>query len=173
MPSTIKTPRNGGIYGIHRVDDDGKRMHCWIVRIERKRRIWNRHFSDGVYGGRTHALRAAQAFRDELLVSHSPMTRAENVAIRRRNNRSGVAGVYRQVDVGISRGKPVERASWVAFWTKSDGKRAIRKFSIGKYGETKAYELAKSVRRRALASMDEPYVTSEGLKNWLRRRPVV
>ena len=57
-----KGPRSRAIYGICRVDDDKKRMHGCIVRIERKRRVWSRSFSDRSYGGKTHALRAARAF---------------------------------------------------------------------------------------------------------------
>ena len=93
MSSKSTEPRRRAIYGITRVDDEKKHTHCWIVHIERRRRVWHRSFSDGVYGGKTNALRAARAFRDEILVSHLPMTRAEYAAIRRKNNRSGFPGV--------------------------------------------------------------------------------
>ena len=163
--------RRGANYGITRVDDDKRRSHCWIVRIQRKRLYWQGYFSDRVYGGKTKALDAARAFRDELLVSHLPMTRGENASVRRANNRSGVSGVFRRVDFETTSVGQVERASWIAYWTKSDGKRVIRKFSIRKYGETKAFQHAKMARKRALNEMQEPYVNSRALKNWLRRHP--
>ena len=53
MVSKSTGPRRRAIYGISRVDDEKKRTHCWIVHIERKRRVWHRSFSDGVYGGKT------------------------------------------------------------------------------------------------------------------------
>jgi hypothetical protein len=96
------------------------------------------------------------------------MTRAEYAAIRRKNNRSGVPGVFRQVSVETNSAGPVERAFWIAFWTKPDAKRAIRKFSIAKYGERTAFKRAKDIRREALAVMDGLYM-SRGLKDWLRR----
>jgi hypothetical protein len=172
MPES-RGPRRSSSYGIGRVDDDKKSMHCWVVHIERKRRVWHRSFSDGVCGGKAKALHAARAFRDEVLVSHSPMTRAENASIRRSNNRSGVPGVLRQASVETTAAGPVERAYWIAYWTKPDGKRSIRKFSIRKYGEKDAFKRAKAARKQALAEMDVPHTTSRGLKNWLRRHDAV
>jgi hypothetical protein len=165
-----KGPRRRAIYGISRVDDDKKSKHCWIVHIERRRRVWHRSFSDGVYGGKTHALRAARAFRDGLLVSSLPMTRAEYASIRRKSNRSGFPGVCRRGDnAQTSLRKPVDPACWIAFWTMPDGKRAIRKFSIAKYGERTAFKRAKNMRKEALAVMEGVFV-SRGLKHWLQRQ---
>jgi hypothetical protein len=56
---------------------------------------------------------------------------------------------------------------------KPDGKRAIRKFSLRKYGEKIAFARAKAARKRALAEMDEPYTNSRGLRNWLRQHDAV
>ena len=172
MPES-KGLRGRGTYGIGRVDNDTKSMHSWIVHIQRKRRVWHRSFSDGVYGGKAKALRAARAFRDEVLVSHPPMTRADNASIRRTNNRSGVPGVFRHATVETTLAGPVVRAFWIAYWTKPDGKRAIRKFSIRKYGEKNALKRAKATRKHALAEMGEPHTNSRGLKNWLRRHDAV
>ena len=135
MPES-KGPRGRSTYGIGRVDDDKKSMHCWIVHIQRKGRVWHRSFSDGVSMGEKRKLSMPPAFRDEVLVSHPPMTRAENASIGRTNNRSGVPGVLHYASVETNSAGPVERAFWIAFWTKPDAKRAIRKFSIAKYGES-------------------------------------
>ena len=168
-----KRPRRRAIYGITRVDDDHKHMHCWIVHLQRKRRIWHRAFSDGVHGGKSHALEAARAFREKVLASHLPMTRAEYAAIRRKNNLSGVPGVHRRDgNAGTTLGKRLEPACWIAFWTLPDGKRAIRKFSIGKYGERSAFKHAKAARQSALAAMDGLYATG-GLKRWLQQHAAV
>ena len=174
MTPKHKGPGVRAIYGITRVENENKHTHCWIVHIQRRRRVWHRIFSDGVYGGKTHALRAAKAFRDGLLVSHLPMTRAEYAAIRRKNNRSGVAGVFRGgSDAQTTFGRSVEPAYWIAFWTMPNGKRAIRKFSIAKYGEKTAYKHAKDMRKRALAEMDGLHSNSLELTRWLRRHAVL
>lgn len=161
--------RRQSIYGIWRVDHDKSRTHCWIVRIQRRQRVWRRSFADGLYGGKSKALQAARAFRDEILSLHPPMTRAEYASIKRRNNRSGVPGVCRHVAVEMVSGKPIERAYWIAFWMTRDGRSARRKFSVAKHGEKKAYQRAKAARVDALAAMDGLYATSRGLKGWLRR----
>ena len=174
MISKGTEPRRRAIYGITRVDERRNARTAGSFASSARRRVWHRSFSDGVYGGKTHALRAARAFRDELLVSHLPMTRAEYAAIRRKNNRSGVPGVHRRgSDDQTVLGKPVEPAYWIAFWTMPDGKRAIRKFSIGKYGEKTAFEHAKAARKQALALMDGLHANSPRLKRWLQRHAVI
>jgi hypothetical protein len=67
----------------------------------------------------------------------------------------------------------VEQAFWTAYWTRPDGKRAIRKFSLRKYGEENAFARAKASRKQALAEMDEPHTSSRGLRSWLRRHDAV
>ena len=121
------------------------RTHCWIVHIERRRRVWNRSFSDGVYGGKTNALRAARAFRDEILVSHLPMTRAEYAAIRRKNNRSGFPGVYRYAAVKDDLGK-AGRASLLDCLLDDAGRQA----------GASASSQSGSTAKRPLSSMPRP-----------------
>ena len=174
MAPQSKTKRGSAIYGIWRVDDERSRTHCWIVRIQRRQKVWRRSFSDGIHGGKTNALRAARAFRDEVLSLHQPMTRAEYANIRRRNNQSGVPGVCHHVASTISSGRPAARTYWIAFWTTPDGKPVRRKFSIRKFGDEGAFKHAKASRRQGVAALNGPYVTSPGLKNWIRRhRPLL
>jgi hypothetical protein len=106
-----------------------------------------------MYGGKRKALRAAQAHRDELLVLHSPMTKAEYAAIKRKNNRSGLPGVCRYVAVETLGGTTRARAYWIAFWTTSEGRPVHRKFSISKFGEEAAFSRAKAARQQALAAL--------------------
>jgi hypothetical protein len=165
--------RQTKIYGIWRLDDDKFRTHCWVVRIQRRHRVWRRYFSDGSCGGKANALRAARAFRDELLHAHPPMTRAEYAAIRRKNNRSGFPGVCRHVAAVVRSGKPVERTYWIAFWMTPDGKSVRRKLSVDRYGEKGAYRRAKAIREQGLAALNKPFVGSPGLKNWVRRHGII
>jgi len=161
-------PDRASIYGIHRVDDDAKRQHCWVVHIQRRRRILKRMFSDRVHGGKAKALRAARAFRNGVLASHPPMNRADYAAIKRKNNRSGTPGVIRYVAAEVGQAGVVEKAYWIAFWSMPEGKQARRKFSINKYGERAAHSRAKATRKQALASM-VGVMAHTGLKHWLRR----
>ncbi len=169
VTSPSKTGRKPGIYGIWRVDSDRSRTHCWVVRLQRRHRIWRRFFSDGAYGGKAKALRAARTYRDEILAAHPPMTRADYAAIVRGSNRSGVPGVCRYVATMKTLGKPVARAYWIAFWTLPNGKSARRKFSVAKHGEAGALKRAKAARRQALSTLNMPYVNSPKMMHWLRQ----
>ena len=82
-------------YAITRIESKPHRTFAWIVSVQRRKQIWRRTFSDRSYGGKTKALTAAKAFRDQILSQHPPMSRAEYCRIKRRNNKSGLAGVCR------------------------------------------------------------------------------
>jgi hypothetical protein len=79
-PQSAKHPH------ISRIDRESNGTHCWKVLVRRKNRVSDRNFSDGIYGGKQKALRAAIAWRDELLLelervrvlpNHEHLTRIE------------------------------------------------------------------------------------------------
>ncbi len=80
---------------ISRIDHERSGIHSWFVTVQRRGRIYRRHFADGVYGGKRKALDAAKVYRDALLARLRPLTKAECCRIQKRNNRSGVLGVTR------------------------------------------------------------------------------
>ena len=137
---------------IHRIDNDDKRTHSWLVQVQRRGKIVFQYFSDNLYGGKRKALTAAQQYRDQLLDQMQdeqyPLWRRNR---KRRNNTSGIVGVGRYLARETVGGKLVERAFWQAFWDGSDGKRHSRKFSVSKYGEAKAKSLARAARLQAMA----------------------
>lgn len=45
---------------INRMDDDSRRTHAWLVRVQRHSHIAMKMFSDGVWGGKRKALAAAR-----------------------------------------------------------------------------------------------------------------
>mgnify|MGYP007037741053 CR=1 FL=1 len=51
---------------IYRIDHDHSQTHSWYVTIQRRGRIYHRHFTDSVYGGKRKALDAAKVYRDSL-----------------------------------------------------------------------------------------------------------
>lgn len=102
------------MYAISRIDHHGTRTHSWHVTIQRRKMIYTRHFSDAHYGGKGASLKAAKAYRDQLLVRYPPMTRREVCVIRKTNNRSGVSGVTRINSVEWTQGRKVRRLYWDA-----------------------------------------------------------
>jgi len=139
--------------GISRIDHEASRTHSWHVTVQRQKRIFTRHFSDHVHGGKQKALQAAKAYRDHLIARYPRLTRPEHCSIRKKNNRSGVSGVVR-VDLWETRqGRRWRRVYWDAQWPIANGKARHKKFSVKKYGERGAYLRALAARRVALRAL--------------------
>lgn len=131
-------------YAISRIDLPAMRSHGWQVRLSRRGRRFSKFFSDGKHGGSESALRIARAFRDDLL---SKLPTPEYAGARgklTRRNVSGVVGVSRIViSSGMSRYE-----FWQATWSSSPRIRKRMKFSIRRYGEQRAFELACVARKK-------------------------
>jgi len=142
------------IYGVTRVDNEASRTHGWLVTIQRRGVIFRRQFSDGVLGGKTRALAAAKAYRDEIVAKYPPLSKREHAEIVKKNNKSGVVGVCRYC-ASETRQKPSaeKRWFWVASWVLPDGRAKRIKFSVKKYGEEDAFKLAVKARRGAVKRM--------------------
>lgn len=56
---------------------DHKPYHAWVARIRRRGRVVERYFADRAHGGRTKALKAALAFRDQTL-ERQPLQNAKH-----------------------------------------------------------------------------------------------
>lgn len=127
-------------YGISRIDQDAKRSHGWFVRVRVRGVPHVRFFSDKRHGGKLAALEAARACRDAW-VKKLPKERQEALARRRRRpKRSGIKGITRVLTRNQA-GQVFDY--WQASWVDEEGKRRAAKFSVAKYGEKKALELAK------------------------------
>ncbi|MBL8038389.1 MAG: hypothetical protein JNN16_12885 [Nitrospira sp.] len=74
------------------------------MTVQRRSRVYHRHFTDTVYGGKRKALEAAKSYRNSLIARLRPLTRREACEFRKKNNRSGVSGVTRIDIVQTSRG---------------------------------------------------------------------
>lgn len=141
-------------YGISRVDNERSRTHGWLVTIQRRGVIHRRHFSDGTSGGIDQSLEAARAFRDEIIAQNPPFSMQEYSNIVKNSNRSGVVGVCRYC-ASETRDLPEEeqRWFWVASWPTPDGKRQRVKFSVKKYGEDTAFNMALQARQDAMKAL--------------------
>lgn len=138
--------------GITRLDQASVATHGWQVRLRWKGVRFGRFFSDSAWGGREAALLCAERYRDRLLAGlerrgsgSSASSRSHTAPAPR--NRSGVVGVARIVQRS---GAGVEYRFWQASWTSPEGRRETVRFSVLKYGEEEAWQLACEARRRAM-----------------------
>lgn len=138
---------------IRRIDNERTGTHSWHVAIRCRNHAITRHFSDGVYGGKRKALKAAVAFRDATLLQFRDVDYAVWLRRKRGANTSGITGVARYVNYSRTPGQSAEYPYWQAFWRDLDGKRHTRTFSVLQYGERKARKLAIEARRAAMLEM--------------------
>ena len=136
--------------GVVRRDNDAARTHGWTVFLQRRGRVVIKLFSDGVWGGRDKALAAAIRFHRSMSRKLRAFSLADYCDIKKRNNRSGIPGVCRNVYQRESGGKSIY---WVASCPIGRGQQKHIKFSVTKYGEKGAREKAIEARRRALRAL--------------------
>jgi len=150
------------MYGISRIDDDVYRTHAWRVSLRRHGKALVRNFADKKCGGKRKALQMAKLYRDQLLASHPPMSRKEFAEIRRRNNNTGITGVYKYAKKYLLKDGR-ERATWYweANWPTVRGESANANFSINEYGEAVAKQLAIRAREEGLKKLKGVFWASE------------
>ncbi|MFK7734180.1 MAG: AP2/ERF family transcription factor [Pseudomonadales bacterium] len=150
------------MYCISRIDDDIHRTYAWRVSMCRRGKRYVRNFSDKKLGGQEIALNAAKQYRDQLLVRHAPITRQEFSVAKRRNNKSGITGVYTYAKrFQLRDGSIRETWYWEANWPTERGESAHESFSVRKYGEKMARQMAIRARERGLQEVEGLYWASE------------
>ena len=126
-------------YGISRIDQPDKKNHGYYVRITHNGKTQQKYFPDKACGSKTKALKAAKEFRDKAFAK-LPKARREAAAARRKKiKQSGVTGVTHVLSRSTG-GKAYEY--WQAAWEEG-GVRRTAKFSIAKYKNGPALEMAK------------------------------
>ena len=125
--------------GISRIEQVSKKHYGYYVRLNWRGKQYAKFFSDKKHGGKAEALKAAEAYFDELDAQMPLDSQVGRMSVR---NTSGIVGVSRTKST--SRGHSYEY--WQARWG-SGADRKSAKFSIHKYGEDKARELAIAARR--------------------------
>jgi hypothetical protein len=149
-------------YGVSRIDDDTNCAHAWRVSLRRNGRRFVRNFPDRKYGGGERALHAARTYRDQLLSENPPISRKDFCSIRRSNNKSGTTGVcsyskrYERRDGSIK-----ENWYWEASWPNEIGESTRKLFSVEKYGEEVARQMAVRARQEAIARLSGVFWVSE------------
>jgi AP2 domain len=122
--------------------------HGWLVAIKRKGRWVATRFFANKPTSRA-ALARAVKWRDEVLSTLPPPRR---FAFRRSRSSTGIIGVSR-VGTRAPSGHLLFR--YVASWYEK-GRQVNRGFSVLKYGEAKARDLAVKARQDALAKLLRP-----------------
>jgi hypothetical protein len=146
----VRKETRPGLRNISRLEKSPKHAAGWRVGVVRRGKSMHKHFADNKFGGKTKALSAAKAWRDEAVKSTSDV---DYVLWRRqkrsRESSSGIVGVGRyEVQYESSR-HPV----WEASWQDADSKRHSRRFFISVHGEKGAKALAIAARREAMEEL--------------------
>jgi len=85
---------------IKRIDtrpDAAKQTHGFQVCISREGGLHTKHFSDSLFGGIKGSLKAARAYRDEMLSQMSPLEASRIAHTTNKKNKSGHVGIsYRK-----------------------------------------------------------------------------
>ncbi|MEO8613869.1 MAG: AP2 domain-containing protein [Luteolibacter sp.] len=135
--------------GISRMDYEST-SKGWLVRYTRDGQTYNEHVSDSKYGSPEASLDAARKLRDDLRELFPPPSWQEFLA-QSNKPESGIHGVRRQ---GSRRdGK---NASWMARWSLN-GEVTSKSFSVTKYGEEQAKQMAIAVREEIEPQLEEQY----------------
>ncbi|HRQ88336.1 MAG TPA: hypothetical protein PLA50_06035 [Bacteroidia bacterium] len=134
-------------YGITRIDQPEKKNHGFYVRITHRGKGHQKYFPDKSLGGKAKALKAARAYRDALLSKMPKYKREAAAKKKRRIKQSGVVGVTHVVSKSA---KDKVYEYWQAAWLDTERRRRTAKFSISRYGDDKALEMAKKARRDGL-----------------------
>ncbi len=140
--------------GISRIDSGS--THGWFVRGYKNGKTHAKLFSDRKYGGKRKAQNLARQYRDELherLAQIPTKPRGRRIVYRDSRNTTGVLGVCRTAKRSTN-GKVNECYS--VSWRPTEGVQKATSFSIRKYGEKRAFQLAVAHRRKMLRQIHGP-----------------
>lgn len=150
------------LYGISRIDDPSNRSHAWRVSLRRRGKRLVKNFPDKRFGGKRRALRAAKLCRDQWMREQPPLTRKEFAAATRRHNRTGITGVYTFAKrYTLKDGTVRETWYWAANWPTAPGESAHKSFSVKRYGNDVARQLAIRAREEGMQRVSGVYWASE------------
>lgn len=120
----------------------------WTVSIKRDGGVWSKSFQDEREGGESAALRAAKAWRDTTCAERPLMGQRARMQAVTAKNTTGVPGVYHWHD---RNGNPYWKAQ-----TSLGSRTLTRVFSVARYGDAGAFELAVKERHLHLDRLTTP-----------------
>jgi hypothetical protein len=130
---------------VSRIDQPEKNNHGWYVRIRVGGVLTSKFYSDRTHKSRQKALRAAVAFRDDVLAQAGRTPSGRSVMPQTARNTSGIVGVAPFTRTRAD-GEPGSRC-WVATWNPQPGKVSRKFFSVESLGERGALLAACAYRR--------------------------
>ncbi|MFW5883065.1 MAG: AP2 domain-containing protein [Verrucomicrobiota bacterium] len=142
--------------GISRIDSGS--THGWFVRGYRNGKTYSKLFSDRKCGGKRKALDMAREYRDQLLEELSKIPskpRGRRLVYRDARNTTGVLGVCRTSKKSAN---GTVNDCYSVSWRPEPGVQKCTSFSIRKYGEEKAFQMAVAHRRKMMKEIYGPGV---------------
>ncbi|MCU0779936.1 MAG: AP2 domain-containing protein [Akkermansiaceae bacterium] len=133
-------------FGITRMERAVAGTFGWQVRLRRHGVKHAKYFADRAHGGWQASLRAARAWRDQLLGELAAAERSRVCAPSPRNS-SGVVGVAK---ITVRGPQGVVYHFWQATWCPSPGERRSVRFSVKRHGDEVAFRLAVEARRNGI-----------------------
>lgn len=136
---------------------DYKDTRGWVVRfLYRGELLCNKLFSDKVCGGKLKAKKAAIEYEKEMSEKYSRTNidgrlckeRFYFSKARRNNKNSDIAGVFKISKPSVIQGKVL--CYWVASIYRKKYNPIIKGYSVQKYGEREAFELARDFRLKTI-----------------------
>lgn len=128
----------------------------WHVCVLRQGNSHAKGFPVLRHGSVEAAKLAAIAWRDEVFAMHPLPSRQEVVQRHRRNNTSGAPGVFRNCSRRTrSNGSVAVYWHWEARTPEGVRPAKKRAFSIARYGEALAFELAVRARHEFVSALEE------------------
>ncbi|MAZ73776.1 MAG: hypothetical protein CMC70_11595 [Flavobacteriaceae bacterium] len=122
-----------------------RRKWGWNLQINIQGKPFKKHFSANKYGGVGKALKAAKKLRDELIKEHK-------INVKKRFNLVHPPGISKSSSVNKKTGN--EQSYWQASW-KENGKSVAKRFSVKKYGDKEAKEMALAYKLKMQELYDE------------------
>jgi hypothetical protein len=150
------------MYGISRIDCDRHNSHAWRVSLQRYGKRYVKNFSDKKCGNKKAALYKATEFRDQFLLEYPPITRKAFCNAKRRNNKTGITGVYKNRKVyQLKNGTIKESWYWSANWPDATGESICKSFAINRFGEDLAKQMAITARKVGLQTVQGIFWAAE------------
>jgi uncharacterized protein (UPF0248 family) len=145
---------NVGVFtskGISRIDQPEKFTFGWYVRVRYKGKVKSKFFSDKKHGDKAKAFMKAKSYYKKQMkkimekITGEPVDKIPDTIIvtKHRNNNTGVVGIQKikrkRKTGGFYR---AYRVTW-----KDDGRVKTRFFSIEKFGDKDAFQMARSFKK--------------------------
>lgn len=129
-------------------------VYFFRVAITRNRKTFQKRFYEHHFGGEEATRKLAQAWRDDIMATHSAMSLAEYCSILRSSNTSDVPGVAHRIKTDFRRSGSVSiYHDWIALIPSPNGKHKLKSFSVSKYGYEEAKRKAIAARELAIEAL--------------------